>query len=43
VDVSGMRTGPYVAAWNQGRSLTGEQAIAEALAIATEFTHLAAG
>jgi predicted ATPase/transcriptional regulator with XRE-family HTH domain len=42
-DVSGMRTGPQAAEWSEGRALTGEQVIAEALALAGEISHPASG
>jgi predicted ATPase/transcriptional regulator with XRE-family HTH domain len=43
VDVSGVRTGPQAAAWSEGRALTGEQVIAEALALAEGISHPASG
>lgn len=39
VDVSGMRTGPYAAAWSEGRALTRKQTIAEAMAVAEKMAH----
>ncbi len=38
VDVSDMRTGPQASAWNEGRSMTNEQVIAGAMALARELS-----